>query len=231
MSMNFGTEPVDMELGTVGDLAEQMVYRLNGCSDLMISKTLQVAFSDFSKATCCFVSFQDAETEEGELDYPISPTIPGMQIDAISEVKLDGRVLENPRHFTTCFVGGTPVIHLKPRALSGFYPAEMLERRPELRGRPYQAQKLRVRCIEIPRMGSENAPRWFLNKYGEAVVALAMFRLLGMSGKPWSDPVQAQAELVRYENAATNARLNSLSHDGSQCGNSHVDPLDTSGLL
>ena len=238
---NFNQEQEGLELGSIGDLAEQMVYRLNSCSDLMISKMLQQAFSDFAKNTCCFTTIQEVELERKEREYPIAATIPGMLIDAISEVKYGRKVLENPRHYTTDMIGGVPRITFTFDIADPDFCHEPDPERPvpereirsmaERRRRDFEKCKVFVRCVEVPRIGSEKAPRWFLNKYGDAVVSLALFRLFGMSGKPWSDPLQANAELVRYENAATQARCNSFSNDGSQCGPCSVNPVDTSGLL
>lgn len=120
---------------------------------------------------------------------------------------------------------------LNDRAVSDFCTEEELVRHPEYAERDYEPQKIRVRIVELPKMGSEVAPKWFLDKYGEAVVAGALTRLFGMNGKPWADAVQAQSELIRYENFTTQARINSASEDGSQCGNGHIEAVDTSDLL
>lgn len=221
----------DMEIESIADLAEQMIFRLNGCTPTMVRKMLQIAFADFARVTCCFTNEYGFETEKDELYYPVPSTLPKMFVDTICAVWLDGRKLTCPMHYRTTMINGTPTIIFNTRTLSDFCTEDEIVRHPEYADRDYTPQKVRVRIIEIPNMGSETAPRWFLNKYGEAVVAGALVRLYGMNGKPWADPVQAQSELIRYENFTTNARINSTSEDGSQCGNGHIETIDTSVLL
>lgn len=227
----YNDEIEDVELESIADLAEQMVFRLNGCTPTMIRKMLQIAYADFARVTCCFTTEYEFETEEGELCYPVSSTIPKMFVDTICAVWLDGRRLVCPSQYRTALIGGTPTILFNDRALTDFCTDDYLVRHPEYADREYEPQKVRVRIVEMPKMGSEVAPRWFLDKYGEAIVAGALVRLYGMTNKPWTDAAQAQTELLRYENFTTNARINSASEDGSQCGNGHIDALDTSGLL
>lgn len=221
----------DIELESIADLAEQMVFRLNGCTPTLIRKMLQIAYSDFARVTSCFTSEYDFETEKDELIYPISATMPKMFVDSIGAVWLDGRRLSCPKQYRTSVFGGVPQVMLNERVMTDYYTPEELERRPDLENRPYHPQMVRVRIVELPKMGSETVPRWFLDKYGEAVVAGALVRLYGMTGKSWTDAAQAQTELLRYENFTTQARLNSVGEDPSQCGNGHIDTVDTSGLL
>jgi len=51
------------------------------------------------------------------------------------------------------------------------------------------------------------APEWFLNKYSRIITAGAMFRVLGMTGRPWTDFNGARANAVVY-----NREINRLSH-------------------
>lgn len=227
----YNQEVEDIELESIADLAEQMVFRLNGCTPTLIWKMLQIAYADFARVTCCFTTEYEFETEKDELCYPVSSTIPRMYVDTICAVWLDGRRLACPLQYRTSLIGGAPTILLNERAVSDFCTDEELVRHPEYADRDYEPQKIRVRIVEQPKMGSEVAPRWFLDKYGEAVVAGALTRLFGMNGKPWTDAVQAQSELIRYENFTTNARVNSASEDPSQCGNGHIEAVDTSNLL
>lgn len=221
----------DVEIASVADLAEQMVFRLNGCTPTLIRKMLQIAFADFARVSCCFTTEYEFETAKDELVYPVSTTLPKMFVDSIGAVWLDGRRLECPRQYRTSPMGGIPTIIFNERTLSDFCNESELVRNPVLAGRDYAPQIIRVRITELPKMGSEAAPQWFLDKYGEAVVAGALVRLYGMSNKPWTDAAQAQTELIRYENFTTQARIASASEDGSQCGNCHIDALDTSVLL
>jgi len=62
----------------------------------------------------------------------------------------------------------------------------------------------------VPRIGSETAPQWFLKKYGDAIVAGTLFRLLSMPNKPWSDPATGQLKGIEYQNFLNNAAIDRL---------------------
>lgn len=231
----------EIEIESVADLDEQMVYRLSGCDPAMIRKSLQSAFADFARVTACFTTEREFWTKDGELVYPVAPKLSGMYVDSICAVWLDGRRLSRPEQYFTGVICGTPTVRLVCDAGGAFSSRYALTRpdgsmnpiatRVAVERRAFEPQRLRVRTVELPRTGSEKAPRWFLDKYGEAVVAGAFVRLFGMTGKAWSDPAQAQSELIRYENFTTKARLDSLAEDVSPVGNGHIDAIDTSGLL
>lgn len=201
------------EMADVAALAENVVYRLPGVADVMVRKMLQVAYADFARLSCCFVSWRDIETEEDEASYPVAAMIPGMTVTSVSEVRLDGRKLVAGRDYRIFAAGVVPVVVLEDHTLTA------------------DPRTLSIRAVELPKYNSEKAPRWFIEKYGEAVVAGALVKLYGMGGRLWSDADMARQEMVRYENFCTEARLNSFSADGSQSGSCSVNSLDTSSLL
>ena len=201
------------EMADIAALAENVVYRLPGVADVMVRKMLQVAYADFARLSCCFVSWRDIEIEENEASYPVAAMIPGMNVTSVSEVLLDGRKLIAGRDYRIFAAGVVPVVVLEDHTLTA------------------DLRTLSIRAVELPKYNSEKAPRWFIEKYGEAVVAGALVKLYGMGGRRWSDADMARQEMVRYENFCTEARLNSLSADGSQSGSCSVNPLDTSSLL
>ena len=201
------------EMADVAALAENVVYRLPGVADVMVRKMLQVAYADFARLSCCFVSWRDIETEEDEASYPVAAMIPGMTVMSVSEVRLDGRKLVAGRDYRIFAAGVVPVVVLEDHTLTA------------------DPRTLSIRAVELPKYNSEKAPRWFIEKYGEAVVAGALVKLYGMGGRRWSDADMARQEMVRYENFCTEARLNSLSADGSQSGSGSVNPIDMSGVL
>lgn len=201
-------------MADISDLAGNIVYRLPGVSDVMVRKTLQVAYADFARLSCCFVSWQDIFTKECETQYPVGAMIPGMHVSSVSEVRIDGRKLEHGRDYLiTQQTGINPLVVLRAHAMSA------------------DPRILSVRAVEQPHYNSERAPRWFIEKYGEAVVAGTLAKLCGMKGRPWFDEETARQELVRYENFCTTARVNSFSADGSQFGPCSANPVDMSGVL
>lgn len=235
----YNSEIEEIEIASIGELAEQMVYRLSGCDPTMVRKQLQVAFADFARVTRCFTTERVIETKNGVVEYPIMPTLPQMYVDTISSVWIDNRRLTCPEQYRAVLRHGMPTVVLTSGNLGT--PEYVLERadgsatnlatRLAIESRAYGSQILRVRLIEQPKIGSETAPRWFYDKYGEAVVAGAFVRLFNMTGKAWSDAAQGQAELLRYENFTTNARLDSVAEEGSPVGNGNINTIDTSMLV
>lgn len=213
---------------SVASLAENVVFRVPGCSDLMVRKTLQSVYQDFARLACCFVAWQKVVQEADEGDYHVRAMFSGMYVSAISDVKLDGRSLKRDKEYEVFNVGNAPSIRLR-----GFLegPCVRDHRFDPRFARHDLKPTLAVRTIEQPNYNTEKAPRWFLERYGEALVAGTLAKLFGMTNRPWSDEAQMRAEQVRYENFATTARMNSFSADGSQFGNASADGVDTSVLL
>jgi hypothetical protein len=72
-----------------------------------------------------------------------------------------------------------------------------------------------VSWIEIPSLSSENAPKWLIDKYGDALCSGVLGRLYSMSGKAWSDPQMAVIEGQRYEAVVNQVCAQLYSVDGS----------------
>jgi hypothetical protein len=65
-----------------------------------------------------------------------------------------------------------------------------------------------VEWIEIPPLSSEEAPRWLIDKYGDALCSGVLARLMAQANKPWSDPQMAVIESQRYEAAINEECMN-----------------------
>jgi len=201
------------EMEDIAALSENIVYRLPGVDNIMVRKTLQSVYADFARLSCCFVSWRDIETEEYISEYAVHPMIPGMNVRSVSDVTIDGRKIVNGRDYAIITVGITPVIRLSSNAMS------------------IVPRIISIRTVEQPKYNSESAPRWFIEKYGDAIVAGALVKLHGMTGRPWADQEMMRQETVRYENFCTEARVKSFSDDGSQFGSGSLNPVDMSGVL
>ena len=202
----------DVEMVTLSSLAENMVYRLPGCSDTMIRKTLQESYRDFCQNTNVFLSKVDVRTNDLSETIEVSSCGGGF-IETVESVRLNGAKL-NHRDFRAKYCGSCVKISL----LGNFGIKTNSE------------SEVSVKFIEIPDITSEKIPRWMLQKYGDAIVSGALFRLFSMSNKPWSDPQQALYERERLLNFATLARINSAQDE--TMGTSAVDcAVDTSWIL
>ena len=186
MGEDFHEESESPEYGNIAAIAEDLVYRLPGCTDLMVRKTIRDVYRDFCRRTCVLKTRRKIEVVHGKSDYHLHAVHPGCMIDTVVEVRLNGRVVD-VEGFDFC---GGDFIRLERRDL----PEE---------GEVYE---LDVTCIEVPEIGSEVAPRLFVNRYGDAIVSGVLMRLMAMVGKPWSDEVQAAQNARLYENALTENR-------------------------
>ena len=230
MSNPFSNVRKPLAVASIAELGVKMLHRLPGCTDEEIRRALQSSYGDFCRLTSCYTNTQEIELEAGETEYPVVPYTPECFVDSITRVALDRRVLKVGRDYT---ISTAPVVTVN---LSGWivpeaYTPEQIAARPELTARIAEPRTIRVTAIELPRLNSERAPRWFFDKYGEAVVAGALVKLFGMTNKPWTDGAQAQHELVRWENYVTEARLRGVADGNSTSGCGALSALDTSGLL
>lgn len=205
MSNSFEKEIETPEIDTVANLAEDMVYRLPGCTDIMIRKELQRAYYDFARLSCAITTKQVIHLHDGQVIYSICPQVPRMQICTVRAVYIDGRKLTKGEYAT----------HYDAITISSFALVE-------------GHRHLVVVLQEVPHFGDEEAPRWFIDKYRQAIVAGALVRLFGMTGKPWTDAAQAQSEMITWENYLTEARVNSNTNGTN---NGHLEVVDTSDLL
>lgn len=216
MANYFDIELDAPEVTTVAQLAQKIVHRLPGCDDLTVRSALREAFADFARLSCCFTTWRDVELEVNEDAYPVAPMISGMFVSAITYVVIDRRKLSSPMDYTI-LTGTTPIIALSKRHVP-----------EEIDG---EAPKMHIRAVELPKIGSEKAPSWFLQKFGDAVASGALVRLFGMSGRTWADVEQARIEATRWENALTTAKIDSYRADASQNGEGGYNPIDMSGVL
>lgn len=230
MSNSFEQNQETPEITSVAMLAESMVYRLPGATDTEIRKALQEAYFDFCRLSSCYTLSRMIELEDDEMYYPVPAVVPGAYVDSITEVRIGGRKLVAPLDYKI-EVGSTPIIIVAERHVPDAITERDRAARPEFHALSRNRRLMHVTAIDIPKPGSERAPRWFYAKYGAAVVAGALVKLFGMTGKPWTDGVQAQHELVRWENALTEARVRSTYAPDGYSGSGAISALDTSGLL
>lgn len=181
-------------------LAEECVYMLPGCGDLMLRKTLQQVFRDFCTRTGTLITkdtgvvTHEADTLALCKDNGEFQVLYGAKLAASGEEPADCHPNEIELH-EEC--GGLSVEFSVPQD------------EDDEDGNPveYDAE---ATYSYIPRIGTEVAPLWFLNKYGDAIVAGTLFRLLSMPNKPWSDQTTGQLKAVEYQNALNNAVINRL---------------------
>jgi len=212
MASEFDSELETPEMETLASLAENIVYRLPGCSDIMIRKTIRDVYRDFCRRSCCLCGRRQFKISHADKIIPV-PSEYGY-VDSVSEVRLNGRVLIGGRDYMV--LGGSPVmIEISDRIL----PREGVEEE--------NLPLLDIVSVQIPRLESESSPRWFIEKYGEYIVSGVLSRIMAMSGKAWSDQPQSKIELLRYENGLNEARVNFY----SKSSNGYIESIVDSGDL
>jgi hypothetical protein len=181
-------------------LVEQCVFMLPGCGDLMLRKTLQDVFRDLCRRTGTLtmtdtgvVTWEDPSLSLCK-DYGEFLVLKSVRIEnddgELSDLALSEVELENES-------GQMSVLFSLP------------DDDDDESGDPNEYDVEAVFSY-IPKIGTENAPLWYLNKYGDAIVAGTLFRLLSMPNKPWSDPTTAQLKGIEYQNALNNATIDRL---------------------
>ena len=219
MSNSFQEEQEAPELEMLSELAENLVFRLPGCDDVMIRKTIQEVFREFCRETKCLTAERFIEIEPGRLDYPLPPKFGGVVTD-VRAVAMGVQRLKPGIDYST--YGTRPlVLHLSPRWVPHpppqvpegmIVPAAVPGETPPsvpLAERHIHLAPVRVHAVqeEIPALNSEKAPRGFNAIHGEAICSGVLARLFAMTGRAWSDPQQAAEERINYENATSELRM------------------------
>lgn len=184
--------------GSLRDLLDDVVYRLPGCSDLMVRKTLAAVWHDFAVRTEAMRFSVHIDIAEGERRYfipvPAAASLIRVRWAAFSPKDARWTSPVPLRHYSVSG-GANPFIELA---------------RPV--GRDLVALYSDIFCEAsfAPLRNTEDVPQGLLDKYGAAIADGAVYRLCTMSDKPWTNAGIAQQCLVSYENAVNEAALESV---------------------
>ena len=228
MSAYFEAEQKKPEFSKVADLAGNIVYLLPGCADLMVRKTIQQVFREFCRKTCCFKTHRRLPVKAGRNVLTAAPILCSMT-EAVCDVILDGHKLTAGSDYVV--IDGNPPSVILNVPANGDRPVENIVMRPEFEGKPPQPIMVDIVCAEMPSIGEETAPVWFIDKYGEAICAGVISRLCAISGKTWTNEGLSNQYAIVYNNFLNEASAKSFGDDGSQFGSGHVSTLDMSGVL
>lgn len=203
---------VAANLRNLGSLADDMVYRLPGCDDVMVRKTLQAACREFCEKTSALRFCIPVPFEVGRHEYPVMVPC-DCHARAVRDVRFffvppaeEGHEEMRPaiiladRKWTTMMTVGIGLVVVFP----GVITDEFLATRTG-----FIAE---VDCIPGP--NSEDLPAPFLDKFGMAIVAGALARLYAMRNRPWSDESQAASERVSFERAVNEAAFSAIGPRG-----------------
>lgn len=177
-------EPVETE--NIGSLAALVMPELRQCDDFIVRQQLGYALREFCRETNACVVEQPVKFEAHPHEWGYSAPMPaapqGMVVGSVIDVSECGY----PRNFE--------IRHNPDRIhISDFYGSS----------------RSQVRFSVYPKAGGEDCPKWFKERYAEAIVAGAMHHLLSMSGRPWSDPQRASEYGAKYVDAVAEAAYRS----------------------
>lgn len=231
MANSFENEQTKPEFETIANLAEDLILRLPGCTDVMVRKTLQATYREFARHSCVFHTVRRLPIVGNECCF--GPTLPDMYVDAVTDVRIGNRKLVLKHEYDIVGNGkivilGCPNYDMGDGDEALKFIVDAADIQPEFKR--FGVPHLHVTCVEVPKSGSETAPSWFLEKYGEAIVSGVLWKLMSMTGKAWSDPAQAAVEKVNYDNFMNEARVNYA--NGSQYGSGDAGrAVDTSVII
>jgi len=190
MSNSFHEERETPEYGNLAAIADDIMIRLPGCTDEMVRRSIASVYRDFCKRSCCIKTRRTLVFAAGERKKSISPKTGDCIVDCVVSVRMSGHELsaENMWRFDNFSI----VLEDRMVPVDG------------------SVVVLDVECVEIPRLGSEIAPSWLIQRFGDAIASGVLARLMAMTGKAWSDAQQAAIEMRAYENALTETRSRSM---------------------
>lgn len=219
MANSFQQEQERPEIVMISELAENLVFRLRGCDDVMIRKTIQEVYREFCRETKCLTAERLIDIEPGRAEYPLFSMHGGI-VTNVRAVAIGVQRLQSGFDFSTR--GASPkVLVLAPRWVGSptappppdgmVLPVATPGEAPNIplaEAHIHAAPRVaRVLQEEVPSLNSEKAPRGFIEQYGEAICSGVMSRLCSMSGRSWSDPNTAALERINYENAKSEIRM------------------------
>lgn len=208
----FGEETEAVELDNIARLAENIVYLLPGCPDLVIRKTIQEVYRDFCRRACCLLARRRFPFDRHT--YNVVPMYGGV-VDCVTEVSIDGRVLKNGVDYR---VSSPCTVHIDNRRVRCCRHGE------------HPCEQVCIETVEFPKVTSESAPSWFIDMYGDYIVCGTLARIQAIAGRAWTDQAQSAMNNMKYENAINDVRSRSFA--GQNCENAiSMSAVDTSVLI
>ena len=194
-------EPIETE--NIGSLANAMVSELPGCGDLMVRQALGNSLREFCRETdACMTSVRVPGFDYGPRGVLLAAP-PGMIVLSVLDAKADGRRVG----FEVSWSGSATFAHVDA---------------------PHGSD-VEIRFSLAPKVGGEACPAWFKDRFAEAIVAGAMWHLMTMTGKAWSDAARASVYGARYAAAVAEAAYRRLNEETSFGGAANAIPQ--SGLF
>lgn len=191
--------PVEMDSGNLGPVATLVAAELPGCDDLILRQQLGFALREFCRETDACTDTVQMRWEDGEETpcgrrFVVSCAPSGMTVGTVLGVSGGG--MDLPYEVSGCDGCGGAEVHVLRR--------------------PYGADGcIAVRISLWPKAGGERCPKWFAERYAEAIAAGAMYHMLSMSGRAWSDAQRAAQYMAKYHDAISEASYRRMCGGGA----------------
>ena len=192
--METNTKPMSSPIKryTIRNLMENLIYRLPGCTELMIRKELQHTLIEFCEITGVLEIDIPICYQEGVSVYPLN-------------APSDFTITQINSFRTNWEKDSFDYLDFTTRQELGnyFISFNRLPNNDDILKNPHL--KYIVRCVCVPTINCEDVPESFLQRFGTAIVSGTMARLMSMQGKAWSDVSQAAIKNIEYQNALNDA--------------------------
>lgn len=198
------TEIEPVETDNIGSLARLMLSELPGCDDLLVRQQLGFALREFCRETdACVMEHVYCHAEGRALpdghEFVLTGAPSGMELVTVLDAQVRGRSVPfDVRDYPV------PTVTVHGWLCCG--------------------DKVKVRFSVAPKAGGEDCPRWFKERYAEAITAGAMFHLLSMTGKGWSDPQRMAQYGSKYQQAICEATYRRMCGSAVESGPANAVP-------
>lgn len=201
--LNINTKPI--KTMNLAALADQCIYRLPGCSDLMLRKEMQKVIVEMCEYTSALIFPITIEI------HPLVNTyyIP-LPFDYVS-CRVDSVKTSHPE--TSRITPDDVEIDWEPVPRIIFKKTYTKEELAQIENgdnaRPFE---ITVNINAMPTLGTDDYPESFLRRWQSTIVSGTLARLFSMADKPWSDATHASIEANAYNNGLNDIAVRRLTN-------------------
>lgn len=185
------------EASQLSDLYPHMIPELPDCPAPLLLQALQQAARTFCERSQTWVeTLASVDLEDGVLEYSLSPDWDA-RIQTVEEVRINSEA----------GVDAGDKGAVQDMSLIAWDPDEqVLTLDASMEPADDVTDGLEVDVCLVPLLDTTEVPEWLLNRYAEGITGYAMWYLLKMPSKRWSNPDLAQVYWAQYRGQLTRAK-------------------------
>lgn len=189
-------------------LAEQCVYRLPGCSDIMLRKELQKVIVEMCERTSAMSFPVSFDVKPNVAKYYI-----GLPFDLV-HCRVEEVSSSDPGRYSVS--SDNVRIEWEP------YPCLILNRTfSENELKEHEPLEITVTVNAMPALGNDDYPECFLKRWQSTIISGALANLFMMTGKPWTDVACGAIEANAYNNGLNDIAIRRIT--GGVRGHSYIN--------